>query len=674
MRASLLRKSVFAIFVGASLATIAACSQQGDSDPRDLAGRDWPVVGGDLGNRRFSTLDQINTANIAQVGGAWVRELEGGAPLGEPIVLNGRLFVTTALVTHALDATSGDVLWSYELPAPVQGLYKGLGAGDGMVFVGLSNSRIVALKEDTGEEVWIGVIGDPDFDRPGQFISGGPDYVDGLVMSGLANGDYGIQGRIVALDAKTGEQAWRFDTVPFEGEGSETWPQDHDNWKPGGGGVWMNGAVDQDLGLIYFGVGNPIPQWGGETREGNNLYSDSIVALDIKTGELRWHFQTTHHDIWEADQGTPLVLYEAEVDGEKRQAIAVISTYGYLFQLDRATGAPIWPVEERPVPQHARQKTAPTQPFPIGGDNIGPDCVRADMIPSGFEALCVYDPVDFDTPNAMYPILSTRAAPMAYSPESKTFYATGAIWPYWLRRYADAKIFVSESYAPGTKYRGLIAAMHGPTNSLVYEYEVPYRTQQNGAGFIATAGGLLFHGETDGLFNAYDSDTGEKVWDFQTGATANKAAATYEVGGRQYVAVSSGAGVWAFKIGGTVAERDAPPTPPEGASFAGRIVPTDEVTVSPTIQDQGLEFVRETFDEYGISPRRIRVSVGDTVTWNNEGELEKTIAAQDGSWTTGPIAPGESGTVRFRELGTYTYIAEEYPFMLGQLIVEERSE
>lgn len=671
MRARILKRGVFAVLLGASVALVAGCSQLGDDDPQDLAAENWPVVGGDLGNRRFSALDQISTANISQVGAAWTRELEGGNPLGEPIIIDGRLFVTTALVAHALDAASGEVLWTYELPAPVQGLYKGMGSGDGMVFVGLSNSRIVALKQETGEEVWTGVIGDPDFARQGQFISGGPDYVDGLVISGLANGDYGIQGRIVALDAKTGEQVWRFNTVPFEGKGSETWPQDHDDWKPGGSGVWMNGSVDPDAGLIYFGVGNPIPQWGGETREGDNLYSDSIVALDIKSGEVRWHFQTTHHDIWEADQGTPLVLYEAIVDGAPRPAIAVISTYGYLFQLDRVTGEPIWPVEERPVPQHARQKTSLTQPFPIGGDNIGPDCVPEDMIPSGFKAMCVYDPIDFDTPNAMYPILSTRAAPMAYSPETKTFYATGAIWPYWLRRYEDAKIFVSGTSAPGTKYRGLLAAMHGPTNSLVYEHQVPYRTQQNGAGFIATAGGLLFHGETDGLFIAYDIDTGEKIWSFQTGASANKTAATYEVGGEQYIAVSSGSGVWAFKLGGSIPEREAPPVPPEEVSFAGRIVPTDEVTISPTIQDTGLEFTRETFDEYAFSPRRVRVSVGDMLTWKNNGTLEKTIAAQDGSWSAGTIAPGKSGSVRFRTPGTYTYTAEEYPFMLGQLVVEE---
>ena len=230
---------------------------------------------------------------------------------------------------------------------------------------------------------------------------------------------------------------------------------------------------------------------------------------------------------------------------------------------------------------------------------------------------------------------------------------------------------MSGTSAPGTKYKGLIAAMHGPTNSLVYEHQVPFRTQQNGAGFIATAGGLLFHGETDGFFNAYDADSGEKIWSFQTGASANKTAATYEIDGDQYVAVSSGNGVWAFKIGGTVAQREAPPTPPEEVTFAGRVVPTDAVTISPTVEDTGLEFVRKTFDEYAFEPRRVRVAVGDKVTWTNEGELEKTITAQDGSWTTGPIAPGKSGSVTFKTPGTHTYIAKEYPFMLGELVVDE---
>ncbi|MEQ9449736.1 MAG: PQQ-binding-like beta-propeller repeat protein, partial [Rhodospirillaceae bacterium] len=288
----------------ASAMVVAACSQEG-GDWTEPAAQDWPLVGGDWGNSRFSTLDQINTANVGQLGGAWVRELPGGGPLGTPIVLNGRMFVTTARIAHALDPRSGEILWSYELPVPAQGLYKGMAAGDNMVFVGLSNSRIVALDQETGEEIWIGVIGDPDFDREGQFISGAPVYADGMVIAGLANGDYGIRGRVVALDADTGEQAWRFYTVPYEGEaGHETWPQDHDDWKPGGSGVWMNGAVDPELGIVYFGVGNPIPQWGGEARAGDNLYSESVIALDVRTGELRWHYQVVHHDIWEADLGT----------------------------------------------------------------------------------------------------------------------------------------------------------------------------------------------------------------------------------------------------------------------------------------------------------------------------------------------------------------------------------
>ena len=201
-------------------------------------------------------------------------------------------------------------------------------------------------------------------------------------------------------------------------------------------------AVDPDLGLAYVGVGNPVPQYGGELRGGDNLYTDSAVALDIKTGQVKWHYQVVHHDIWEADLGSPFILYDAvTADGKKAKAIAITSTNGFIYMLDRATGKPVFPIEEMPVPQDARQKTAATQPFPVGADQFGNRCVDKDTIPAGFKALCMYEPINFDTPNAMYPILSTRAAPLAYNPQTKRFYATGANWPSWIKRAEDPKFF-----------------------------------------------------------------------------------------------------------------------------------------------------------------------------------------------------------------------------------------
>jgi len=666
-------RPVRALFVGAFAASglfLAACERQDDGGWRQPATKEWPLSGGDWGNTRFSNLTQITAENVGTLGGAWFHPFnQGESSRASAIVANGRMFVPTGQALYALNPKTGEVLWTFK-PAEGAITTKGVAVGEGLVFVSMAGAGMIAVKEDTGEQVWAGRIGDNP-PLKGQQIAAPPTYVDGLVISGMANGDFGLRGRIVALDAKTGTEVWRFHTVPFEGEpGNETWPQDQTDWKPGGGGVWMMPAVDPDLGLVYLGIGNPIPQFGGELRKGDNLYTGSAVALDIKTGQLRWHYQVVRHDIWEADLGTPLILYDAVVEGKPRKAIAIISTYGYLYLLDRATGAPIFPIEERPFPQNARLYTSPTQPIPAGADKIGPACMPERLIPAGFRGMCIYEPADVDLPNGMYPILNTRAAPMAYSPLTNHFYATAAIWPRWLKRPEDPKYFRSNPTLPGMKYEGLLASMSAETNKLAWEKTVPYRTQQNGSGFLVTAGGLLFHGNTDGLIDARDAVTSEIKWQFQTGADANQPVSGYEADGAQHVAVVTSGGVWAFKLGGTVAPRSAPPVPPEGAGFTGRIVPTDTIILGPEVPDSGLEFIRTAKDEYTFDPLRAKADAGAKLTWKNEGQETHTISAVDGSWTTGPVEPGKSVTVTVPKAGTYTYVCKEHPWSYGELTAE----
>ena len=219
----------------------------------------------------------------------------------------------------------------------------------------------------------------------GQTVSDAPIYAKGIVLAGLGSGVNGLRGRIVALDAN-GKIPWTFFSVPAPGEiGHDTWPKESDVWEIGGGGVWQVGTVDQDLGMVYYVIGNTAPQWGGEVREGDNLFTSSVVALDLQTGQRKWHFQAIHHDIWDADIATAPVLYDIEKDGKKRKAIAAIRPDGYLFVLDRVTGEPIVPIEERPVPQNPRSKTAKTQPFPVGGESMLPDCrFWQEQVPIGF--------------------------------------------------------------------------------------------------------------------------------------------------------------------------------------------------------------------------------------------------------------------------------------------------
>ena len=235
----------------------------------------------------------------------------------------------------------------------------------------------------------------------------------------------------MAVDAATGEVAWTFFVIPRPGEfGHDTWPQDSDIWEVGGGGVWLVGTVDPGLGLVYFATGNPVPMFGGEIREGDNLFSAAVLALDMETGERRWHFQVVRHDIWDADIATPMLLYDVEMDGRMRKGVAAIRADGYLFLFDRETGEPLIPIEQRPVPQDPGQRTADTQPFPVGAERIIPDCsFWRDRVPPPFELSCsFFTPPTVDQQHVVAlgsPIPMVRVTPMSFSPQTGLIYAQG---------------------------------------------------------------------------------------------------------------------------------------------------------------------------------------------------------------------------------------------------------
>ena len=338
-----------------------------------------------------------------------------------------------------------------------------MGLSEELLFVGLGNAQVAALRQDTGELVWAESVGSVP-EQDGESVTTAPMYAQGKVFVGLANGDSGGQGRIIALDAQTGEKQWTFFTVPRPGEfGHDTWPQDSDIWKLGGGGVWLNGTVDPDLGMIYFATGNPVPMFGGELREGDNLFTASILALDIDTGERRWHYQVVRHDIWDADIATPMLLYETQIDGQMRNALAAIRADGYIFQLDRETGEPIVPIEEREVPQDAFLKTAPTQPFPLA-DSILPDCsFWRDRVPPPFELNCSsYTPLSI-TEHAIVapgvPIPMVRVTPMSFSPQTGYIYAQGRAHVGRARRLPDPWISDCLLYTSPSPRDGLLSRM-----------------------------------------------------------------------------------------------------------------------------------------------------------------------------------------------------------------------
>ena len=412
---------------------------------------------GDLGNR-YSTLDQINTAECV----AARRRVDVGAAdsASEFAIDDGREERHDVLHRPAQRPEDRRQDWPDRLAISTSGGgaarggsaagppsmgspdREGVAFGDGLVFVGLSDARVIALRDDTGELVWNRYVGEDARDK-GQGISGAPVYAGGIVSVGLS-ADNGWRGQVVGLDGKTGREVWRWFAVPAPGEpGSETWPKTA-QWKFGGGALWLAGVADEEAGLVYYVTGNGVPQLSGEHREGDNLFICSIVALDMKTGKLKWHYQTIRHDIWEADMSISPVLYDAQVDGKTVKAIGAIRPDGYVFTFDRVTGKPLMKIEERKVPQDRFQKTAATQPFPAGAEGVLPDCDwwrKTQTIPKGFEVGCYYQAVSTDKPNVLMPYYGMRVAPMSYSQQTGYFYAVGERSLRWLRRAEDGYFF-----------------------------------------------------------------------------------------------------------------------------------------------------------------------------------------------------------------------------------------
>jgi alcohol dehydrogenase (cytochrome c) len=672
------RSNIVAALAAVLAVPVAVAVQSGNTSAP--AAQEWPTVTGP-GHMRYSPLSQITTQNVGRLGGAWTSEkLEAAATSrAMPVVKDGMMFFTAPPYVYALDAKTGKTIWRYGTrPAPSGGrggaapasapAREGVAVAEGLVFVGKSDARVIALREKTGELVWNQYLGDNPRDK-GQVASGAPLYAAGLVSIGLS-ADNGWRGQIVALDPKTGKEAWRFFAVPGPGEKEhDTWPATG-TWRRGGGAVWLAGADDPETGSIYYVTGNGVPQLGGEDRAGNNLYLCSVVALDAKTGALKWYYQVIHHDIWEGDIALSPVLYDAQVDGRPRKGIAAMRADGYLFMLDRETGKPLTKIEERPVPQDAGQKTAATQPFPVGADRVLDDCDvwRKQTTPKGFEIGCFFTPALVLKPNVLAPNYGMRVAPMAYSPQTGYFYATGAAGLSWLRRADDPHFFSSfNGRVPGINALGygVIAAIDSRTNKIAWKKE--YRPGRP-SGAMTTAGGLLFQFAPDGNLEALDAKTGNRLWQFQTGAAAGPTT-TYAVDGEQYVAAVSGSSAWAFKLDGAVPQAAAPARPPQEA-FGGPITDTNQIETASLARDNGFTGFRYFTDEYAFAPYRARVKAGSQVTWRNNGRMVHTIVAQDGSWTTGSLQTGDVGGVTFDKPGTYTYICKEHPWAYGQIIVE----
>ena len=641
-------------------------------------GAEWGAPGGDWAMTRYSTLTQIDTGNVGRLAGAWSVELPPGQVSKAPLMVkDGRMFAVSSQGTIlALDPATGATQWTYRPETPFSG-NRGIGIGNGMLFAGQRDSSVIAIAQDTGRLVW---KYERPADLPAQGISSAPAYGNGVVVAGVSFGDNFMRGRALGIDAATGKHLWSFEVVPGPGQpGHETWPKDSDVWKYGGGAIWTTPSVDEALNLVYLQTGNAVPQWGGEERPGDNLYNNSVVALDLKTGAMRWHYQLVHHDIWEHDVSTPLVLYDTTIRGQRRQVLLAMRTDGVPFLLDRATGKPVLPVEERKVKQDAFLKTSPTQPFTVGADRLGPECAEQSMLPPGFIGGCYFDPVRAEVPNLFMPHMNMRQTPMAYSPATGYLYASVCINPAWVRRAESPWVFITPIRVPGQQQYGLMAAIDSRTMKLVWQKRVAYAGCEGGGGATATAGGLVFHVEPDGEFQAYDAKTGDVRWRFQTGqiglpggaGPGGGSAISYRVGGDQYVALTMNRRIWAFKLGGLLGPAPAPTPPPLVLPWSGRVDETVTIQLGTTtvfnIQSAGRR--EEWRNAYGVSPSRTRVAPGASLTFTNTTTTTHTITARDGSWTSGPIAPGTTGSVTVARPGVYEYRCIEHPWSMGELTV-----
>ncbi|MBV8838357.1 MAG: PQQ-binding-like beta-propeller repeat protein [Alphaproteobacteria bacterium] len=668
------------------LVTIAAADSEIDRLLRSPVGKDWITNGGNLTNQRYSTLTQINKSNVKQLKGAWMTRLKSSGLGGKysfeasPLVKDGIMYVITGNDdVFALNAKTGELLWEYwsgidqSISTVCCGwVNRGLAMGDGMLFFGQLDARVVALDMKTGKVLWKTEL---EKWQNGYGITSAPLYYDGLVYSGITGGEFGVRGRLTALDAKTGEIKWRWFALPAPGEvGSDSWPAGTDHAMRGGASIWNTPAVDPELGLAYFAVGNCGPDYDGSMREGDNLFCTSIVALKAKTGEYVWHFQEVHHDIWDYDAASPVVLFDTVINGQPRKGIAQAGRTGWVYILDRTNGQPLIGIEERPVPQDPRQKTAKTQPYPLGDATV-PQC--AAPLPGYDKAGCIFEPF-WETPTLVQPsgIGGTNWSPMPYSPETGYFYVPGSVRTSAFTRYGENKYAVGKRYvggvqtAPiGTAMSGTFTAIDSRTNKIAWQHKTPYR-MGGGGGSTVTAGELLFRGDPDGHFLAFDARTGDELWRFQTGFGADAPAVVYEVDGEEFIAIAtggnqmqgsaSGDAVWVFSLNGKLSPLWAPPPP---QNIAGPIGPIATGVNAIKIGDNNVE--------YSFGPARTRIKAGTAVTFTNVGDIpHDATSLKQGEWTTGALGKGESKTVTFDKAGIQYYICTPHPWMYGQIIVE----
>jgi alcohol dehydrogenase (cytochrome c) len=518
--------------------TSSAVSATIDVQPSQLeatpVGENWLSYNGDYTGRRYSGLREINTSNVSRLRAQWVFHAPNSSHLEvTPVVVDGVMFLTSANDAYALDAQTGRTIWHYSRPI-TEGLIddasahhnRGVAVLHDRVYMETDNAHLLCLDARSGHLIWDVAYTDG---NPNYGATSAPLAVKDKVLVGTSGGDDGVRGFVAAYDAKTGKQCWRFWTIPAPGEfGSESWPGDA--YKLGGGTTWMPGTYDPELNTIFWGTSNPSPDFDGGPRPGDDLYTDSLLALDPDTGKLKWYFQFTPHDLYDYDAVETPVLVDGNFKGQQKKLIVEANRNGFVYVLDRANGKFL-----------SATRFSEKLNWASGIDEKGRP-IRTGIKPS-----------EEGTRICPGMVGATNWHAPAFNPETSLFY-------FMALESCDIYMMKGQKFEPGQTYyaTGVRRSETDANQKILLAYTVggekpSWRYVQTGeghssAGAMTTAGGLVFFGDDARSFEAVEATTGKALWHFNTGQNLSASPMTYGVGGRQYVAIAAGSDVFSFRL------------------------------------------------------------------------------------------------------------------------------
>ncbi len=495
--------------------------------------QNWLTYSGGYAGWRYSSLEQINAGNASRLSMQWAFQV---ADLGQfettLLAVDGVLYGTGQNNrAFAIDARSGRAIWRYQRSLPDKlklccgAVNRGFAILGNRLYMATLDAHLIALDTKTGNLIWDVTVADY---QKGYTLTLAPLALKNEIIVGPAGGEYGAAGFIDAYDANSGRRLWRFDTVPGPGQpGHETWAGD--SWRSGGAPAWLTGSYDPELNLLYWPTGNPAPDFFGGDWRGDNLYSDSMLALNPDTGKLKWHFQFTPHDVHDYDATEIPVLLDAEWQGVKRKLLIHANRNGYVYVLDRVTGKFL---SARPFGETTWTKGIGADGRPLTGDVSEPNVAGTRVCPGALGLTNWYSP-------SYSP--DTRLLYVATSSECDMF--TGATQRF--RSGHDFGGSLSVPAEPNTVPTGALLAVDPLTGDRKWEFK--YFSNPNG-GALSTAGGIVFAGDSSGNFIVLDARTGRDLWHRQLGAGIYTTAITYRLGDVQYVAIPSGSAIFSFAL------------------------------------------------------------------------------------------------------------------------------